>query len=81
VARRAAARAGEARAAGVTARTVLRVGIPSEEIVSAAKDEHADLVVLSTRGHPGIHRFLAGGVADRVIEAAGCAVLRLRASS
>ena len=71
-------RVGEARAAGHTARAVIRAGAPHAEIVAAVRDEQADLVVLGTQGRGGIDRALLGSVADRVIRTAPCPVLAVR---
>lgn len=70
--------ADKARAAGLTVRTALRTGTPYREIVEAATDERADLVVLGTHGRGGINRALLGSVADRVIRLAPCPVLSVR---
>lgn len=70
--------ASAARAAGRTVRTTLRVGVPYREVVAAARDEHADLVVLATHGRGQIHRLLVGSVADRVIRMAPCPVLTVK---
>ena len=66
------------RAAGCKVRTMLRVGVPYREVVAAAKDERADLVLLATHGHGQIHRLLVGSVADRVIRMAPCPVLTVK---
>lgn len=70
--------ASAARAAGCKVRTMLRVGVPYREVVAAAKDERADLVLLATHGHGRIHRLLVGSVADRVIRMAPCPVLTVK---
>ena len=70
--------ASAARAAGYTVRTMLRVGVPYREVVAAAKDERADLVLLATHGRGEIHRLLVGSVADRVIRMAPCPVLTVK---
>lgn len=70
--------AAKARAAGVRARIALRTGVPFREIVAAATDERADLIVLGTHGRGGINRALLGSVADRVIRLAPCPVLTVR---
>ena len=68
----------EARAAGCTVRTVMRVGLAYREVVDAAKDEGADLVLLATHGRGEIHRLLVGSVADKVIRMAPCPVMTIR---
>jgi len=66
------------RAAGCKVRTLLRVGVPYREVVAAAKEEQADLVLLATHGRGEIHRLLVGSVADRVIRMAPCPVLTVK---
>ncbi len=73
--------AAKARTAGVPARSALRSGVPFKEIVAAATDERADLIVMGTHGRGGINRALLGSVADRVIRLAPCPVLTVREPS
>jgi nucleotide-binding universal stress UspA family protein len=70
--------ADEARVSGLEVWTELRTGVPYEGIVSAAAEDHADLIVIGTRGRGGIGRTLLGSVADRVIRLAPCPVLSVR---
>ena len=67
-----------AAAAGLSARWVVRTGLPYEEIVGAAAQERADLIVMGTHGRGGIDRALLGSVADRVIRLAPCPVVTVR---
>ena len=62
-------------------RTTLEVrsGNVTEEIVKAAMDYGADLIVMGTQGRTGIHHLLAGSVAEDVIRRARCPVLAIRA--
>lgn len=68
----------KARGEGLDARAVLRTGVVHEEIVTLAKGEQADLVVIGTHGRGGIARALLGSVADRVVRLAPCPVLTVR---
>lgn len=52
-----------------------RVGVPHEEIVKAASEEHAAYIVMGTHGRGRVGRWLLGSVADRVIRHAACPVL------
>jgi nucleotide-binding universal stress UspA family protein len=72
------ARAAETRDAGVAARWRLSVGVPFEEIVKAAEEEGADMIVMGSHGRHGLDRLLLGSVANRVIRMAGCPVLTVR---
>jgi nucleotide-binding universal stress UspA family protein len=64
---------------GVTVTTRLRVGSPVDEILAAATDLHADVIIMGTHGHGGIRDFIAGNVAERVIRGAHVPVLVVRA--
>lgn len=74
----------EARAAqlrqvdGVAARWALPVGVPFTEIVKAAEQEVADMIVMGTHGRSGLNRLLLGSVAERVIRLAPCPVITVR---
>jgi universal stress protein A len=70
--------ADSAGAAGVAAKLVLRNGLPSHEIVEAAKDLDVDLVIIATQGHTGWKHFCIGSTAERVVRAAPCPVLVVR---
>jgi nucleotide-binding universal stress UspA family protein len=65
-------------AEGVSARSLVKVGVAWEEIVRAASDEHADLIVIGTHGRTGLDRLLLGSVAERVVRRAPCPVLSVR---
>ena len=65
-----------ARAAGLGVRTDLRTGVPEEQIVDAAAEVHADLIVLGAHG--GLKSAVLGSVADRVIRHAPCPVVTVR---
>jgi nucleotide-binding universal stress UspA family protein len=68
----------EVRQAGFAVEGTLRVGRPHSEIVAAAADLGADLVVLTTHGFTGLKHVLLGSVADRVVRHAPCPVLVVR---
>lgn len=60
--------------------TALAEGRAAEEILRAAHDRIADLVVLSTHGSGGHSRFHLGSTAHKVISEAGVSVLIVRSS-
>lgn len=62
----------------VQVRHRLAVGDPAGEILAAATDEEADLIVLGTHGRGGLSRALMGSVAEAVQRAAPCPVLTVR---
>ncbi len=55
------------------------IGSPSTEIVNAAKEWPADLIVIGSHGRGGIGRALLGSVAEDVMRHAPCPVLVVRA--
>jgi nucleotide-binding universal stress UspA family protein len=71
-------RVAAAREAGVRARFSLRVGVPAKEIIAAADEEKARMIVIGTHGRSGLDRLLLGSVAERVIRRASCPVLTVR---
>jgi nucleotide-binding universal stress UspA family protein len=64
---------------GVPVERHLRRGRPHEEILDAASDYDADLIVMGTHGRTGVGRFLAAGsVAERVVRHSETPVLTAR---
>lgn len=57
---------------------LVRVGRPSHEIVTAAKDLNVDLIVIATHGHTGLKHVVLGSTAERVVRHAPCPVLVVR---
>jgi nucleotide-binding universal stress UspA family protein len=56
----------------------LRQGVPAEELLRAAVDEKADLIVLGSRGLSQVKAFLLGSVSDKVSHHAKCPTLIVR---
>ena len=73
--------ADEGRALGCKVHTELRSGAPAPEILEAAKELEADLVVMGSHGYGKLHRLLLGSVADRVIRMAACPVLTVKGAT
>jgi nucleotide-binding universal stress UspA family protein len=67
------------REAGVACEGEVREGIPDEEIVRAADEQAADLIVMGTRGHSGLRHVVLGSVAERTLRTAPCPVMTVRA--
>jgi len=67
------------RGSGVSVRVITASGNPHEAIVSCAEAEQVDLIIICTRGHSGLSRWLIGSVADRVVRGAGVPVLLVSA--
>lgn len=64
---------------GISAHTRIATGIPSEEVLSVATGEDPDLIIVGTRGKTGLTHVLLGSTAERIIRAAPCPVLAVRA--
>ncbi len=63
--------------------TLLRYGIPAEEIVAAARQLDADCIVMGSQGHSckqWIRRVLAGSISRQVLRHAPCPVLMVSPS-
>jgi universal stress protein A len=55
-------------------------GDAAAEILRAAAEIHADLIVLGTHGRTGVRRLLMGSVAEQVVRRAPCPVLTAKPS-
>jgi universal stress protein A len=53
----------------------LREGKPADEILAAAREWEADLIVIGTHGRSGVSRILLGSTAESVVRDAACPVL------
>ena len=62
--------AADLREQGLPVQTQVVEGKPYLEIVRHAEDREIDLIVMSTRGHSGLTRWLLGSVTDRVVRGA-----------
>lgn len=56
----------------------VQVGSPATEIVNAARDWPADLIVIGSHGRGGVKRVLLGSVAEGVMRHAPCPILVAR---
>lgn len=63
---------------GISVRTRIATGIPSQEVVAIAEAEDADLIVVGTLGKTGVKHVLLGSTAERVIRSSPCPVLTVR---
>jgi nucleotide-binding universal stress UspA family protein len=75
---RLAAAVARARRTGIPASAILVEGLPTDEILRAARHQRADLIVLGTHGRTGLRRAFMGSVAERVVSQACCPVLMVR---
>jgi nucleotide-binding universal stress UspA family protein len=56
----------------------LREGKPAEQILAAAREWNADVIVIGTHGRSGISRVVLGSTAESVVRHAPCPVLVVR---
>jgi nucleotide-binding universal stress UspA family protein len=66
------------KAKGIPVETRLKQGVPAEELLRAAVDEKADLIVLGSRGLSQVRAFFLGSVSDKVSHHAKCPALIVR---
>jgi len=66
---------------GIAVTTRMATGIPSEEVIAAARAEDSDLIVVGTKGKTGLAHVLLGSTAERVIRGAPCPVLTVQTES
>lgn len=59
---------------GSRARIEIRTGHAAREILAAAEEHGADLILVASH-HPDLSNYLFGSTADRVVRHAGCSVL------
>lgn len=50
-------------------------GLPSDEVLAAADDWDADLLVVGTHARHGLEKFFLGSVEEEIVPKASCAVL------
>ncbi|CAN5923466.1 universal stress protein [soil metagenome] len=63
---------------GLEVSTVIRNGVPVDEIRDFAATELIDLVVVGTHGRSGIRRLLVGSVAERLVRSSSVPVMTIR---
>ena len=68
-------------AQGIAIHLVACQGPVAEAILDHARSLAVDVIVMSTHGRGGVSRWVYGSVADRVLQAAPCPVLLIRASA
>lgn len=54
---------------------MVRVGFAAETILEVAEEENADLIIISASGRSGLHRFILGSVAEKVLKTSEIDVL------
>lgn len=68
----------ELAAKGIKAAIVIKNGHPAEEILDAAKQIGADMIVVGSHGRHGATRFFLGSVSSKIVEHAACHVLVIK---
>ena len=63
---------------GLTVKTRVLLGNPYDEIVTHAKKEETDLLLITTHGRTGLQHFLLGSTAEKILRHAPCPVLVVR---
>ncbi len=53
-------------------------GVPYREIIRAARETAADLIVIGTHGRTGVEHVIFGSTAEKVVRMAPCPVLSVR---
>lgn len=66
---------------GVQTSWTVKHGKGYQQIVKAAKQLRADMIVISTHGYTGLKHTIMGSTAERVVRHAPCPVLVLRAKA
>ena len=56
----------------------LREGKPADQILSAAREWDADVIVIGTHGRSGVSRLVLGSTAESVVRHASCPVLVIK---
>lgn len=69
------------RARGIDVSWCVRRGRADSEILEAARETHADLIVMSTHGRSGVGRLLFGSIAEQVLRQADVPVFMMRATA
>ncbi len=52
----------------INVRTMVMTGFPAETINEVAEEEDVDLIVISSSGKSGLHKFIIGSVAEKVLK-------------
>lgn len=59
----------------VNVRGIVKTGFPAETINEVAEAEGVELIVISSSGKSGLHRFIIGSVAEKVLKTSDIDVL------
>ena len=60
---------------GYNIKTMVKTGFPAETINKVAEEERVELIVISASGKSGLHKFIIGSVAEKVLKTSEIDVL------
>ena len=63
------------RKSGIDATAILTQGITVEMIVQKSKKLAADMIIIGSHGHGGVHHLMFGSVSEGVLQSSSCPVL------
>ena len=72
--------ADQLRAAGVTARALVRQGHAAKQIVATARETDADAIAMATHSRRGFNKLVFGSVAEEVLHESQLPILLVRAA-
>lgn len=52
----------------INVRTIAKFGFPSEDINAVAEEEDCDLIIIASSGKSGLHKFVIGSIAEKVLK-------------
>jgi nucleotide-binding universal stress UspA family protein len=62
----------------INTHVIMNASSVAEGIIGYASSTNMDLIVIGTKGRTGGHKFLVGGIADKIVDHAHCPVLAVR---
>lgn len=62
---------------GVSLKTIIRSGVPFEEILKVVDDEHSDFLVMNSRGRTDFQDYMFGTTAEKIFRYSPVSVLSL----
>ncbi len=63
---------------GLKVTTVVRPGVPADEIIRFAEQEGIDLIVIATHGRTGLRHMMMGSVAEKIVRLSSIPVLSVK---
>lgn len=66
---------------GVQWEKLARIGDPGDEILKAAQETNAEVVIMGSEGRTGLSRIIMGSVAEKVIREVPCSMITVKAEA